>query len=75
MAYSVSETALINATYSGIFIHCLMMGDELLLIRSPGKSPRLVIIYGIYCVLYCVRNSLDKLKRIQQFYSLPHDGR
>ena len=44
-----------------------MMGDELLPKRSPDKNQRLVMINGIYHVNYSVRNSLDKLERIQQF--------
>ena len=43
------------------------MGDELLLKRSPDKYKMLVMINGIYHVKYSVRNSLDKLKLIQQF--------
>ena len=39
-------------------LYCLMIGDQ---------YQRLVIISGIYYVRYSVRNSLDKLKHIQQF--------
>ena len=49
------------------FIHCPMGGDELLPKRSPDKNQRLFMINGTYHVKYSVRNSLDKLKRFQQF--------
>ena len=39
------------------------MGDEFLPKRGPDKNENLVI----YHVWYSVRNSFDKLKRIQQF--------
>ena len=47
------------------FIHCLMLGDELIPKRSPDKYQRLIMIKDIYHVKYSVRNSR---------YSLPDDG-
>ena len=44
-----------------------MMGDELLPKRIPDKNQRLVVINSICHVKYSIRNSLDKLKHIQQF--------
>ena len=57
MSNTVSETA---------FIHCPVMGDELLPKSSPVKNQRLIMINGIYHAKYSVRNSL---------HSLPDDGR
>ena len=34
--------------FHSLFIHCLMMGDELLPKRSPDKNRRLVLINGIF---------------------------
>ena len=73
---TASETALINSNIFSIYIHCLMMGDELLLKHSPDKTQRLVMINSIYDLKYSVRNSLDKLKNIfSNLYSLLDDGR
>ena len=44
-----------------------MMGEELLPKRSLDKYKRFVMINGIYHVQYSVINSLDKLKRFQEF--------
>ena len=68
MSDAVLETALMNPNvFSNIYIHCLMMGDELFLKRSPDKNQRLVIINGIYHVRFSARNSLDEPEGIQQF--------
>ena len=75
MSNTVSKTALISSNVFSNLTHCPMMGDELLLKRSPDRYQKLDTINCIYHVKYSARNSFDKLERIQQFNSLPDDGR
>ena len=75
MSNTVSETALINSNVFSLdklkCIHCLVLRDELLLIRSQI----LVMINSIYHVEYSVRNSLGKLEMYAAIlYSLPDVG-
>ena len=66
----MSETALINSSVFGnLYSHCLVMGDELFLKRSPGKNQRLVMMNSNYHVQiqYSVRNSLDKHTIFQSY--------